>query len=49
VFVVAVPFAVAAFALSFLMKEIPLRTTAHVKTGPAEELAFDAPGEFPGL
>jgi EmrB/QacA subfamily drug resistance transporter len=45
VFVVAVPFAIAAFALSFLMKEIPLRTTAHVKPL-SEEVAFDAPGEF---
>jgi EmrB/QacA subfamily drug resistance transporter len=49
VFIVAVPFAIAAFALSFLMKEIPLRTTAHVKTGPSEEMAFDAPGEYSGL
>jgi hypothetical protein len=30
VFLVAVPFAVLAFALSFIMKEIPLRTTAHL-------------------
>jgi EmrB/QacA subfamily drug resistance transporter len=49
VFVVAVPFAIAAFALSFLMKEIPLRTTAHVKTGPGEEMALDAPDEYSGL
>jgi hypothetical protein len=31
------------------MKEIPLRTTAHVKTGPGEEMALDAPGEYSGL
>ncbi len=35
VFLVAVPFAVLAFVLSWLIKEIPLRTTAHVATGPA--------------
>jgi EmrB/QacA subfamily drug resistance transporter len=49
VFVVAVPFAIVAFALSFVMKEIPLRTTAHVSTEDPSELAFDAPGEYPGL
>jgi uncharacterized protein YejL (UPF0352 family) len=50
VFEVAVPFAVVAFALSWVMKEIPLRTTAHVKTEPARSaMAFDAPGEYPGL
>jgi EmrB/QacA subfamily drug resistance transporter len=32
VFLFAVPFAVLAFALGFLMKEIPLRTAAHTKT-----------------
>jgi EmrB/QacA subfamily drug resistance transporter len=32
VFLVAVPFALLAFALSWLIKEIPLRTTAHVST-----------------
>jgi hypothetical protein len=45
VFLFAIPFAVAAFALSFIMKEIPLRTRAHVST---EEI-FDAPGEYSGL
>ena len=30
VFIVAVPFAVAAFLLCWLLKEVPLRTTAHV-------------------
>jgi uncharacterized protein YejL (UPF0352 family) len=50
VFIVAVPFAVVAFALSWVMKEIPLRTTAHVTTeGAPNAMAFDAPGEFPGL
>jgi EmrB/QacA subfamily drug resistance transporter len=50
VFIVAVPFAVVAFALAWLIKEIPLRTTAHVATGVTRDsLAFDAPGEYPGL
>jgi EmrB/QacA subfamily drug resistance transporter len=50
VFIVAVPFAVAAFAISWLMKEIPLRTTAHSPGEPAlEPMAFDAPGEYSGL
>jgi MFS family permease len=49
VFIVAVPFAIAAFALSWAMKEIPLRTTAHVATEGRSALAFDAPGEYPGL
>jgi hypothetical protein len=34
VFLVAVPFAVLAFALGWLMKEIPLRTTAFRPTSP---------------
>jgi MFS family permease len=34
VFLVAVPFAVLAFVLSWLMKEIPLRTTAFSPTSP---------------
>jgi len=52
VFLVAVPFAVAAFLLSFLMKEIPLRTTAHTSlTESAEPSEVDgseqsAPTEF---
>ena len=45
VFVFAIPFAVLAFGLSWLMKEIPLRTQAHVATEPV----FDAPGEYSGL
>jgi EmrB/QacA subfamily drug resistance transporter len=49
VFVVAVPFALVAFAIAWLIKEIPLRTTAHVGTTQSEPMAFDAPGEFPGL
>ena len=50
VFIVAIPFAVVAFSLSWLMKEIPLRTRAHVSaTSEAPVTAFDAPGEFPGL
>jgi hypothetical protein len=50
VFIVAIPFAVIAFAVAWLMKEIPLRKTAHVN--PDEVVpagAFEAPGEFPGL
>jgi EmrB/QacA subfamily drug resistance transporter len=49
VFVVAVPFAIVAFVLCFFMKEIPLRTTAHVKTEDPNALVFDAPGEYEGL
>ena len=45
VFLFAIPFAVIAFGLSWLMKEIPLRTQAHVTT----EAVFDAPGEYSGL
>ncbi|MBW4030021.1 MAG: MFS transporter [Acidobacteria bacterium] len=45
VFLFAIPFAVIAFALSWLMKEIPLRTQAHVST----EAVFDAPGEYSGI
>ena len=44
VFLVAIPFAVVAFVLSWLMKEIPLRTRSS-STPPD----FDAPGEFPGV
>ncbi len=39
VFLVAIPIAVVAFALTWLIKELPLRTRAHVG-------ALDAPGEF---
>lgn len=52
VFLVAAPIAVLAFVLSWLMKEIPLRTHAHVTTSTEDEtepevaVAFDAPGEF---
>jgi len=50
VFVVAVPFAVVAFILSWFLKEIPLRQRAHVSVDDdAPHLALDAPGEFPGL
>jgi EmrB/QacA subfamily drug resistance transporter len=45
VFLFAIPFAVVAFALSWIMKEIPLRTKAHVSSEPV----FDAPGEYSGL
>ncbi|MHB2028561.1 MAG: MDR family MFS transporter [Acidimicrobiales bacterium] len=41
VFLFAIPFAVLAFILSWLMKEIPLRTQAHIST----ESIFNAPGE----
>jgi len=47
VFIVAVPFAVLAFALSWLMKEIPLRSQAHASLTPdsAEDTAsVDLPG-----
>jgi MFS family permease len=50
VFIVAVPFAIVAFALSWAIKEIPLRTTAHVTTeGAPDAMVLDSPGEFPGL
>ncbi len=55
VYVVAVPFAVVAFLLTWLLKEIPLRTRAHVAATDGAEpalsphVALDAPGEFPGL
>jgi Na+/melibiose symporter-like transporter len=50
VFIVAIPFAVVAFAVAWLMKEIPLRTSAHVVAGEGVPAgALDAPGEFPGL
>jgi MFS family permease len=45
VFLFAIPFAVVAFALSWIMKEIPLRTKAHVSS----DALFDAPGEYSGL
>ncbi len=37
VYVVAVPFAVLSCALCFLLKEVPLRTTAHVSAAAREE------------
>ncbi len=52
VFLVAAPVAVLAFALSWLMKEIPLRTHAHLAPSSVDDdeaapvVAFDAPGEF---
>jgi len=52
VFFVAAPVAVLAFLLTWLMKEIPLRTHAHRPSVGAEDLegeplvAFEAPGEF---
>jgi EmrB/QacA subfamily drug resistance transporter len=50
VFVVAIPFAVVAFIVSWFMKEIPLRQRAHVTEGISERpMALDAPGEYPGL
>jgi hypothetical protein len=47
VFIVALPFALLAFVLSWLMKEIPLRQQAHTSLAPdsAEDtLAVDMPG-----
>ena len=50
VFMVAIPFAVVAFIVSWFMKEIPLREKAHVTEGVGvKPMAFDAPGEYPGL
>jgi MFS family permease len=45
VFVVAVPFALLAFVLSWLMKEIPLRTTAFSPTAPARDGDTEALGD----
>ena len=54
VFLVAIPIAVVAFALAWLIKELPLRTRAHVgatEGGEAvlEGMTLDVPGEFPGV
>lgn len=49
VFLAAVPFAVLAFVLSWVMKEIPLRTTAHMTTIDQRAPAADASGEFVSL
>jgi EmrB/QacA subfamily drug resistance transporter len=50
VFIVSIPFAVLAFAVAWLMKEIPLRTKAHIAADEGVPVgALDAPGEFPGL
>ena len=50
VFMVAAPITILAFVLTWLMKEIPLRTKAHVSPqASGDELtvtAFDAPGEI---
>jgi len=46
-FLVAVPFVVLGFVLSWLIKEIPLRTTAFVSTDPAERRGSED-GEAPG-
>ena len=48
VFLAGVPFAISAFILSWFMKEIPLRTRAHVATETSPSTVH-APGEFPGL
>ena len=48
-FMVAIPFAIVAFALSWLMKEIPLRTRAHVTEGISSPRAVAAPGDIPIL
>jgi hypothetical protein len=48
VFEVAVPFAIVAFAMCFLLKETPLRTTAFVTTNAKGESADDV-AEMPSL
>ena len=45
VFLVAVPFAALAFVLSWLMKEIPLRTTAFRPTAPVDEAGDQQEGD----
>jgi len=50
--VVAVPFAVLAFALGWLLKEIPLRTTAFTPTTPdggSDSEEGQAPGSEPDV
>jgi len=50
VFLVAVPFAVLGFVLSLIMKEIPLRTTAHTSVAaPGSEAAEPPPPELVSL
>jgi hypothetical protein len=50
VFIVAIPFAVFAFAIAWLMKEIPLRNKAHISTEDGVPIgALDAPGEYSGV
>jgi EmrB/QacA subfamily drug resistance transporter len=50
VFIVAIPFAVFAFAIAWLMKEIPLRNKAHMSAEVGVRAGgLDAPGEFPGI
>ena len=43
VFIVSIPFAVAAFIIAFFMKEIPLRQQAHISVEDA------VPSEMPGF
>jgi EmrB/QacA subfamily drug resistance transporter len=55
VFIVTVPIVVVAFVMSWFMKEIPLRQSAHSTVDSADTdsakgaLVVDAPGEYPGL
>jgi MFS family permease len=49
VFLAAVPFAILAFVLSWVMKEIPLRTTANIKTGDKGTSEAELPGELASL
>jgi len=48
VFEVALPFAVLAFALAWLVKEIPLRQSTFAQET-ADATGLDAPGEFAQL
>ncbi|MGH3732462.1 MAG: MDR family MFS transporter [Acidimicrobiales bacterium] len=43
VFIVAIPFAVVAFVISFFMKEIPLRQKAHISAPGEEPTSVDLP------
>jgi MFS family permease len=50
VFVVAVPFAVIAYVISWFLKEIPLRQKAGgMESERSLSVTFDAPGELPAL
>lgn len=48
VFLVGVPIGVVAFVLTWFLKEVPLRTQAHVEVGPDAAVAGAAATPVPG-